>query len=251
MRRLLALAVLGLAMFLLVLLVRLPAAQLGRLLPPGLALETPEGTVWNGRAALLVNEVSVGRLAWRLRPSALFQFMLRFECQWSVPGGDLQGIFEADRSGTRLRDLQGEMPIEGIAIWLGAPGWAGRTEFELAEMSLGRDGRATGTGELRLLDLTGNFGGPLRLGDFRWRPESPGRADETGTWSGFVEDTGNGPLHLRSILEFDAGGRYRLAGDLAVSPVASDSEAARLDRLLQALGAPDAEGRYSFVIESR
>lgn len=251
MRRLALLASLGLVVFCLVFLARLPASQLGRFMPDGIALEAPVGTVWHGSADLLIGDWHAGRLAWRLRPLALFQFTLRYELGWSLSDGGLTGILEVARSETCLRNLRGELPIGPIALRLGAPGWTGRLEFDLDALMLDRNGNAGGAGEVRLVDLTGSFGSPLGLGDFRWRPNTPGTADQPGALRGFAEDTGDGPLRMRSILELDIRGRYRLAGDLAVSELASTSEAALLDGVLRAYGAPDPEGRYSFVIESR
>ncbi|MFZ8986710.1 MAG: type II secretion system protein N [Steroidobacteraceae bacterium] len=251
MRKLILLALLGLGVFLLVFLIRLPASKLSQFTPAGVGLQAPSGTVWHGSADLLVDDWPAGRLAWRFRPMALFKLELRYEWTWSIAGGGISGTLEVVRSETRLRNLRGELPVEPFAAQLGAPAWTGRLEFDLDEMTLGRNGHADAAGELRLVGLTGRLGSPLSLGDFRWRPDAPGRSDRPGTWRGFAEDAGDGPLRLRSTLEFDARGRYRLAGDLSVSNSASASEAGLLDSVLRAYGAPDQEGRYPFIIQSR
>ncbi len=251
MRKLILLALLGLGVFLLVVLVRLPATQLSQFAPDGIGLESPSGTVWHGSAEVLIEDWPAGRLAWRFRPAALLQLTLRYDLGWSVSGEEITGTLEVVRGATRLRNLRGALPIAPLATRLGAPGWTGRLEFDLDEMKLDRNGNAGGAGEVRLVGLAGRLGSPLRLGDFRWRPGTPGNADRPGAWRGFAEDAGDGPLRLRSILEIDIRGRYRLSGDLAVSELATTSEAALLGSVLFAYGTPDQEGRHSFVIESR
>lgn len=251
MRRTLALATLGLVVFAFVLLAGLPASQLGRFAPPGVLLTATSGTLWSGQADLSLGDTEAGRLAWNLQPAALLRLMLRFELEWEVPGGALHGIIEIDPTETRVRNLRGRVPISAFAERMGAQGWEGTLEPDLDEVTLARSGSASATGEILLLDLVGSLDGRLRLGDFRWRPEVLRETLGAPRWRGFVEDTGNGPLQLRSMLELDVLGGYRLSGDMSISPAASEAEVATLGALLMAYGVPDSEGRHPFVIESR
>jgi general secretion pathway protein N len=234
----------GLAAFLVFLVAMVPANQLTRRLPEGLALEGVAGTIWSGRARVLsVQGRPLGAIEWSCRPWRLI--LLEWSCRVGLrpSGGEVTGDLRGDFGGAVVgRDIRGRVPItafEGIAT---PRGWTGDLELDLDEMQVegGRPKTATGTLHVRALRAPGATG--QLLGDFEL---AVGEGTVGGdALSGRLRDLG-GPLHVRGAVELSRDGRYLLSGDAAPGPGAGPA----IFDALGFLGPPDGQGRRPFTIE--
>jgi general secretion pathway protein N len=234
----------GVAAFVVFLVAMVPATQLARRLPAGVALGGVGGTIWSGQARTLsVHGRALGALRWSCRPWKLL--LLRWSCRASLtpPGGevsgDLGGDFGAEIVG---EEISGRVPIslfEGIAT---PRGWTGELELDVSELRLveRRPTAASGTLYLRSLRAPGPQG--QVLGDFEL---VVGEGAVGGAaLKGRLRDLG-GPLHVRGAIELAADGSYLLTGDAAPGPGAGPA----IFDALGFLGPPDRQGRRPFTIE--
>ena len=234
----------GLAAFLVFLVARVPASQVARHLPPGVALAGLSGTIWSGRAGTLTVEGRpLGSLEWSCRPWRLV--LLEWACQIGLqpPGGEVTGDFSGDFAGNFVgRGIHGTTPIsnfEGIAT---PRGWTGNLELDLESFAMKSRLPEAASGRLFLRGLRAPGANGERLGDFEL---VVGEGSVGGaTLNGRLRDLG-GPLHVRGAIELFADGRYLLSGDAAPGPGAGPAIFDTLDFL----GPPDSQGRRTFTIE--
>jgi len=234
----------GIAAFLVFVIAMVPANQLARRLPPGIALEGLGGTIWSGHArSLSVQGRPLGATEWSCRPWRLLR--LEWSCRLSVrpAGSEVSGDVSGDFGGNiEARGVRGSVPIslfEGIAT---PHGWSGALELDLSEVQFvdRRPIAARGTLHLRSLHPPGTAAQPL--GDFELVVGEGSVGGES--LSGRLRDLG-GPLHVRGAVELDRHGRYLLRGDAAPGPGAGPA----IFDALGFLGAPDSQGRRPFTIE--
>ncbi len=239
-----------LAVFLIALLAKLPAALVlswAGPLPGGVSLYGVGGTIWDGRAEQVTAAgESLGALQWRLSP-------------WSLPLGRADLVFRLNRDNEYLL---GELRWSGMAMWhlSGLDGelqlarlWPrlkrqvpqlaalpiqveGRLRFFLDELALDDDGPRA-HGRINWLGAAAGAPEPLPLGDLSLQLNG-----REGTFA----DAG-GPLSLQGTLELNGEGGYAVEMKLA----ARDSAAPMLGQALAFLGAPDALGRYHFQSAGR
>lgn len=234
----------GIAAFFVFLVARVPAGQVARHLPPGVALDGLSGTIWSGRArALAIEGRPLGALHWSCRPWRLV--VLEWSCRVGLQpaGGEVAGDFSGDFGGNLVgRGIRGTAPIasfEGIAT---PRGWSGSLELNLEELHVQsrRPQSASGTLFLRGLRAPGATG--QQLGDFEL---VVGEGSVGGaTLNGRLRDLG-GPLHVRGAVELFEDGRYLLRGDASPGPGAGPA----IFDALGFLGPPDGQGRRPFTIE--
>jgi len=234
----------GLAAFLVFLVAMVPAHQVARRLPAGVAMDGVSGTVWSGRARnVAVEGRALGALQWSCRPWRLV--LLEWSCHVGLQpaGGDVAGDFSGDFSGNLTgRDIRGTAPIssfEGIAT---PRGWTGNLELELETLAVGSGRPESASGRLLLRGLRAPGANGERLGDFEL---VVGEGSVGGaTLNGRLRDLG-GPLRVRGAIELFEDGRYLLRGDAAPGPGAGPA----IFDTLGFLGPPDGQGRRPFTIE--
>jgi general secretion pathway protein N len=239
-----AYAAAGLAAFLVFLIAMVPASQVARRLPPGVALGGLSGTIWSGRArSLAVEEHPLGALQWSCRPWRLV--LLEWSCRIGLqpPGGEVTGDFSGDFAGSLIgRGIRGTAPIsnfEGVAT---PRGWTGNLELDLDTFTVESRRPETATGRLFLRGLRAPGANGQRLGDFEL---VVGEGSVGGaTLNGRLRDLG-GPLQIRGAIELFEDGRYLLRGDAAPGPGAGPA----IFDTLGFLGPPDGQGRRPFTIE--
>ncbi len=234
----------GLAAFLVFLVAMVPASQVARHMPSGVALDGLSGTIWSGRAGgLTVAGRPLGALQWSCRPWRLV--LLEWSCSIGLqpPGGEVNGDFSGDFAGNFVgRDIRGTAPIsnfEGIAT---PRGWTGNLELDLEAFTVKSRLPETASGRLFLRGLRAPGANGERLGDFEL---VVGEGSVGGaTLNGRLRDLG-GPLHVRGAIELFEDGRYLLRGEAAPGPGAGPAIFDTLDFL----GPPDSQGRRPFTIE--
>ena len=234
----------GLAAFLVCLVAMVPASQLARRMPAGVAIDGPSGTIWSGRArGLTVQNRPLGALRWSCRPWRLV--LLEWSCSVGLQprGGEVSGDFSGNFSGEVAgRGIRGSVPIalfEGIAT---PRGWTGNLELALDQLAIASRRPQSASGKLFLRALRAPGAGGQQLGDFEL---VVGEGAVGGaTLNGRLRDLG-GPLHVRGAVELFEDGRYLLQGEAAPGPGAGPA----IFDTLGFLGPPDAQGRRPFTIE--
>ena len=203
------LAAVGVAAYLLFLVVNLPAAWLGYALERSsagkIALGDPRGTVWKGQGSLAVRSGegfrSVADIDWRCNPLALFAGRLSLRLSGGAPGAKLRADVSLGVRSVRLQSLEASAPaallesavpavaffkpegrvrVQADSFEVGAASVLGAATVEWADAGLSGVARIgdyrlqiTGTGERAAVKLA-TVRGDLRMsGDGEWRAAQP------------------------------------------------------------------------------
>ncbi len=200
---------LGVAAFLVAMLVVLPARWVGGMLPPAAQCMEWRGTIWRGHCARLTIQVpgqqpiTLESASWRLHPLRLLRGVAaRAQLDPQFPGG---------------------LPA----------GWRGRLEMQALDLDWQRNQLQRLQGELRFFDLRDERG--REIGSY----QASFPAAAAPPFKGQLTDLG-GPLELRATVELSVERNWSLNG--TVMTRGGDDGGFR--RYLEALGAPDASGRY-------
>lgn len=234
---------LGAIVYLVVLVVTLPARFVLQWLPDGVSAVGVEGTAWRGRVATIaVERTRVDDLRWRLRPAALLRARAAASVEARVAGGFVDGDVAITATGTvHARDLRGAFPLAELASVAGFQGIAGQLSIDLQALRLddGWPGVVEGTariGNLRIADLDDE-----PVGDYELQFDT--RGDDI---VGRLRDRG-GPLEVSGALTLGADRAWELDGTVRTRADARP----RLGEVLSMLGNPDAEGRREFSLAGR
>lgn len=231
--------VLAVAAFLLTMLVRLPAAVLSVLLPPGIVCQGPSGTLWRGRCARLRDgALALAGVDWTLHPFSLLRGQLSLELRSEDVRARGSASVRLHAHGADVAGLRASLPF-GDGLPMIPAGFSGQLEFDIASARL-RSGRLSaldGTLRARAVHLERP---PSDLGSFELTFPPPGTAHPL---RGTLRDLG-GPLALQGELLLRADGSYALDGTIA----AREGAGAQLAQWLTLLDPPDAQGRRSFAL---
>ena len=226
--------------FVITLVVRLPARVLTGLLPADVVCDSPGGTVWSGSCgALRAGTLVIAGLSWQLHPAALLRLEL---------GADLSSEDPAAHGQAQARlGLDGDVQITALAATLALPGGLGLVPAGTrGNMHLAIDSaRLTGghlvavQGRIALQQL--HIANPAAdLGSFELQFAPP---DPNAGIVGQLRDL-DGPLSVIGVLQLARTGSYELEGSVAPKP----DTGADLTQVLQLLGPPDTQGRRAFSI---
>jgi general secretion pathway protein N len=236
---------LGIAAFVLALIMVLPARWVGGLLSPQVQCDAWSGSIWRGECNGLILQLPgsppepIESLQWTMHPTALLRLALRADFRLRAEQGTGSGIIEM-ASGDRiaLEDVSLDMLFDRRLVGMIAPGWSGQLHGE--ELALRMQGK-------QLLALAGD----LQLSNF-----NDGRGVALGSYSlqfppaaappfvGALQDKG-GPFETIASLTVNADRSWLLDGTLAARPGAPRSLQNRLDLL----GPPDANGKRRLAAE--
>jgi hypothetical protein len=231
---------LGIAVFLLTLFIRLPAAALLPLLPAGIVCTAAAGTIWSGSCAQLQRAaISISDVSWSLHPLALLRLHLAARVRADDP--QLRGSAELDlaRDGTlAVQALQASSALPGL--WGPLPaGASGAVAIAIEQLQLASGHLLTAQGHIEVQQLA--IANPaLQLGNYELllMPGSAGTAV-----LGELHDLG-GALMVEGQLRLLRSGAYEISGSLAPRAGAATG----LQQALQLLGPPDPNGRRSFSV---
>jgi len=232
--------ILAVAVFLVTLLVRLPAQLLLPLLPAEVTCAAPAGTIWRGRCEQLrVGTWSVGQLSWSLHPVALLRLRVAADVASQDPAVRAQAQLELARNG--------DLMISALAATIAVPGGSGPVAagasgtlllaIDSARVQRGHLVAVQGKVDLQQLRIE-NPAADLGSFELKFAP-----ANESGPIMGQLSDTG-GPLSVVGLLQLSPSGSYDLEGSIAPRANAG----ANLTQLLQLLGPPDPQGRRAFSL---
>ncbi len=236
----------GVAVYLIVLLVTLPAG----VVLPRLVAATPvavggiEGTLWRGSAATVVVEgFPVYGLRWQVEPLAMFRGRLQARVEGRLDEGFLRARVAYSPLAGRLHveDGQGATRLARLATPAGFAGADGNLSLQLESLviqagwPLGLSARL-GVGSLSLQEL-----GRQPLGDFEavFRLEGEDVTAELRDVAGLLE--------LEAVLRVDRALRWDLQGEVAPR---GDAPATLRDAMTL-LGPPDDRGRRPFGLGGR
>jgi hypothetical protein len=238
MKRAVALVVL---LFLLTLLVRLPAGVLAPMLPAGVECAGASGTLWSGACAQLTAQgVTVNDVSWKLHPLSL----LRLRPQLDVSSTDTHlngaGMVEVARDGQLdIHALNLKLDLQSAPAPL-PPGWSGSVQAQLDALTLRGEQVLAVRGRILAIGLT-QLDPPLRLGDFEL--VFPG-SESAPPLRGQLHDRGAGPLALAAAVTLKAGRQYEVSGTVAARAGLDP----QLAQLLELFGPADAQGRRPFSL---
>ncbi len=240
--------VFGLPFYLLFLIALFPAAQAYRFAAEPLAKTLPElnltgieGSIWTGRAGMVVfRKALLGEVNWQLSPLSLVFGKAKIKALLQSDDGYLQSHVSTPLGGgnVALADIEGQLPLGELLRF--APYLPvvleGRVSLKLPVLELGADGRplrAEGTVTWHQAAMSAPQA--LPLGDL----QVVLRTEADGQLVGEIGDRG-GPLKVAGTLQHSPDGSYRINGTVAA---AADAPAA-VKQALGWLGKPDAQGRY-------
>jgi hypothetical protein len=243
MRRAVWIGILAVLAFALILFARFPAYWVMGTLPPGYSCDDVDGTLWSGSCGglMLRHQILLGDLSWQLHPGRLFAGALAAHVKLTQPGGAVDG--EAEYSlGGRLsaRDVHGTLHLDPALLPQAPAKLRGelRADLSLIELQHGRLADLRGRIEAHNLEQTS--GNTTALGDYAlsFTGVAPGAA-----LAGELHDLG-GPLAVHGTLRMTPEPGFILEGKVATRA----SVAPELERQLQMLGPPDAQGQRSFSL---
>jgi general secretion pathway protein N len=233
------LLVLGVAGFLIGLLVSAPARLIAFVLPANVALDGLSGTVWNGSARqLAVDNMAIGKLDWQVTPSSLLRGRLGLEVSIQLPDGALSGKAALGLRGIiTVRDFKGSLPLGYVTTDFPAGMLDGRISvmIEQAEILDGWPVRIKGV--VALGNLLQNIPKPMPLGTYSATFDGENTGD--GAVKGVIA-TRSGPLAVDGELVLGSDRSYSLdasVGETAETP-------ADLKSMLPLTGEKLADGRY-------
>jgi len=228
-------------LFMLVVLVRLPASWITHALPARLSCDSPSGTVWNGRCDTVhVDALALRNLTWELLPGELLHAKLGVRLRLDDPLLQASGkaLLNPKRH-VQGYDLLARLPLPS-ALAKGMPaGWSGLLELDIPRFEVQGDTLEAATGTVRLRQLR-QAQPAIAYGSFEWRLEQGALAD--GHLSGALQDLGDG-VRLQGRLSVGLKGDYDLNAKAAAAPGASEA----LQQLLQQLGPVDAQGFHPLL----
>ncbi|MGA8707924.1 MAG: type II secretion system protein N [Steroidobacteraceae bacterium] len=225
--------------FLVTVIVRMPASVLALLLPQNLACQDPSGTIWQGACGQLRSgPVSLADLHWTLHALPLLRGQAQFDLRSDDPRGAGRGRITLHANGDADVDsLTAAVPLQGASSPLPA-GWSGQIELAIAHAQLRQHQLVAIEGVATAQQL--HIDRPaIDLGSFELRfPHSAEGAPSIGS----LRDIG-GPIALQGDVQLAHGG-YELNASL----VPRDPGNTSLAQLLGLLGPPDAQGRHELSI---
>jgi hypothetical protein len=177
-------------------------------LPPGLQLEAPRGTLWNGEARALVRNagamLAIDRLAWRFVPSQLLAGRIAFDVEARAPNLEAHGRLQHGFGGPSASDvsLRADAAVAAALSPL-AGAWQPQGTVTLSAPKLAWNAR----------ELTGDA-----QAEWRGARVALPQPRALGSYRAEIHGTG-GPAKLAiSTLEGD----YKVRGDGTVTPGAID-----------------------------
>lgn len=221
-------------------LVVLPARWVGGLLPPVAQCTEWRGTVWRGACGQLTVQIpgqqpiTLESASWKLQPLRLLRGRLAADVVLEDARGEANGSIEMAPGGLlRLRDVTARARLDPQFPGGLPTGWSGRLDMQSLELDWQVDRLQHLQGEFSFHELRDERG--REIGSFR----ASFPASEGPPFKGELTDLG-GPLELRATVELTADRNWSLNGTV----MARGGDDGGFRRYLEALGAPDASGRY-------
>lgn len=198
-----------------------------------------DGTVWNGRAAAIVDGPRrVDDVAWEIRPWSLLTGTLSTSLSARIPDGQVSGRFDIGINNTlRVQDLRLNAPVDTLLGWAGRGAMTstadGRGEILLRSAYVKGPQLMSADGIVNWNNAAITFGGEIPLGNMalRLRPaEDQGISGELVTQGGVMDISGN--------MQLDPSGTFQIRARIA----ARDPNNAQAQRLISMLQLANPQG---------
>ncbi|KAB7622986.1 type II secretion system protein N [Alkalilimnicola sp. S0819] len=222
-RRGIALILFGLLVYLVGLLVHLPAAHAWRWFGGQVPVEAfgLSGKLWSGQAAVVLHQnLRLDGVSWDLAPRHLLTGRLGGEVRATASGGELRARGSANRHSADVQMLRADLPVGEVLRWVNSPlipaeVVEGRLQAQLSELSV-RDGvirQLAGVVDWREARL--RMGSGLNLGNLslRLQPTEQGSRGEIRN--------SDSPLEIQGALNLGREGDFTLSLDLRPTDAAS------------------------------
>jgi general secretion pathway protein N len=243
MKRAVWITLLAILAFAVILIARLPVQWVSGFIPKNVTCQELSGTVWDGTCdGLVAQNVSVGNVAWQLKPSALFRRKLAGHIELTQGAHFVRGDIEAgSNQNLSARNLQVDMPLDPTVIPQLPRNLSGLVRANLESIHIEKGGITSVQGLVEAHDLVQGSGpNRLALGDYSLKFPA---ADPSQEPVGQLQSL-SGPLNVQGTLRLTREPGFVLEGQVAAGPDASPE----LARQLSYLGAPDAQGRRPFSV---
>lgn len=240
-KRRLRLAALVVAVFAVVVIVRLPASWVLPALGHELRCTRVAGSLWNGYCGgATVSGTSLGALTWRVRPGGLLRGRLAAHVTAVRANASASADVALGFGGTLVaRNLRIDLPLDPSILPALPRQISGKAMVDLSLLEINGAGAVQRIrGRLQVRHLIDSTGQVTPLGSFV--VIFPGGAGEP---IGHVHDLG-GPLALEGTVRLTAQPGYQLRARVAARSDAAPS----LVNALRYLGSPDAQGRRPFAL---
>jgi Type II secretion system (T2SS), protein N len=236
-----------------VVLAALPAALIGRFLPPGVRAEDFSGTIWHGSTGrLTVGGRDAGALEWHLHPAALLRLRVAADLHWVQGSFELDGSAEAGKSDFSASGISGGGPITNLQSLGVPPGWRGTAGIRIERLAVDLSGPApmprSAVGEIDVADAASpQIAAGTDLGSYALKFDDPSLGAD-GQATAALTDTG-GPLSLDATVTLSPRARTGLlSGTLQERGQIPEALRRELDQIGQ-LHARDARGRIPVDLE--
>ena len=246
-RRSLVLTVIaGLAVFLVVLALYVPASWFGSLLPPQVRCKELGGSVWQGEClGLALQGANLGDATWNLQPLRAISGRLAGDVDVRGSALNLRADVDTSFAGIgELRNVDLQLQLDPALLPQAPQQYRGSVTAKLprVEIGAGQAPRAI-TGVIELHDLQQLNEQPPALGSYQVTFD--GSPAQNGALAGKLRDLG-GPFMVDGTLTLSGGNAYLVHGFIT----GRTADAERIVHQQIALGAaPDASGRTEFSFE--
>jgi hypothetical protein len=235
----------GLAVFLVVLALYLPAAWFASALPPQARCADLGGSVWHGEClGLAVNNSKIGDATWNFAPGGALGGKLRGDVNIHGPALTAQADIETTFRGVgELRNVVVRFALDPALSPQLPADKRGNLSADLKQVVIGEAGAIRRIeGALELLDLRQIGARPLELGSYRLTFDGATQPD--GSVAGKLRDIG-GPFAVEATATLTPPNTVVVVGYITGRTAQAES----LVREITA-GAPDASGRSEFRFEN-
>jgi hypothetical protein len=227
--------------FLVTLLIRLPARLLVSFLPGDITCEDISGTVWQGSCGQLrSNGLSIAGLSWKLHPLALLRATISADLSSADPGNGGTGSVEVQRSGDiSITELHASLALPaGSGVLPPGASLVLMLALPSAKVHDSRLVSIAGTVDMKQLHISNP---PADLGSYELQFPA---GESQSTMNGQLRDL-EGPLEVNGQLTLQPSGSYEVNGTVASRASASED----LNKALQLfLGPADTQGRRTFSL---
>ena len=221
------LALLGVACFLLALIITFPAPlALQWFAPDALKVQGPAGSIWRGSAqAASYSDYYLGSVRWEVRPATLLRGRLAYHVAAQGPNGFLDGVFALAPGGVHISSLSGAAPLQALASVLPpelpVSLFNGRAQLKLDELRLESGWPRSAIGEVEVLDLA-LVAPPEALGSYQMQLAGGDDDLVRGTFHD-AERNPPSPLEIKGTITLKPDHTYALECTARARPNASDN----------------------------
>ncbi len=233
--------------FVAMLLLRFPLSWATSFLPPQVQCAQPSGSVWQGRCGSMTftgpaGAMPLGPVSWQLKIGALFRAHLAGTAQ--LEGPQLRGSAQFDAGAGGDLDvvaLDATAPLDRRLFSMVPANWTGRLTLRFPRIVIHDGHLVTAQGAIEAHDIVAQGPRPDEFGSYSLAFTGPSQG---GIHRGTLRDLA-GPVEVTGTLDVKEDLSWML--DALVKSRANATP--ELQRLLEYLGPPDAQGRRRFGAE--